>query len=179
MLPSAYCTTAFYLVIHAPHPAAERSGHPLALPGSYLESLEGMEFLIEREEHAPSSSLVIVGESLLARLTEQCGTMDAALAQVVALADRLGRPVALRVDNSTTFFGPSGWGEERLQGWAGGQAAAVEEAYRGGKMALWTGALDPGAVAAAPCPAGIRGADRRALCQLARRGWVKVPTPVR
>ncbi len=83
---------------------------------------------------APVSSLLVITQRALRELAAELDGYEAALAELLAIAEEIGHPIAVNLPtgadtSSTAFVSPRGWTEERLQGWIGGHHAELEDAF--------------------------------------------------
>ena len=78
--------------------------------------------------------LLVVKQRAFADLAAELGSMEAAVGELLSVAESVNRPVAVNMPtgadaSSTVFISPRGWTEERLRGWIGGRHAELEGAF--------------------------------------------------
>ena len=78
--------------------------------------------------------LLVVKQRAFADLATELGSMEAAVGELLSIAESVNRPVAVNMPtgadaSSTVFISPRGWTEERRRGWIGGRHAELEGAF--------------------------------------------------
>ena len=80
---------------------------------------------------ASTAPLFVITAQALGDLTDELGSMDAALGYLLRLAEDLGHPIGVNIAtgadrSSTAFLAPRSWSDERLAGWIAGHHQALE-----------------------------------------------------
>ena len=78
--------------------------------------------------------LLVVKQRAFADLAAELGSMEAAVGELLSIAESVNRPIAVSVPtgedmSSTVFISPRGWTEERLVGWVGGHHQELERQF--------------------------------------------------
>jgi hypothetical protein len=80
---------------------------------------------------ARAAPLPVLTGRALADLAAELGSMEAAMAEVLAIATETGRPIGVNFTlgpgrSRTVFIPPKGWSEQKLAGWVAGRHQELE-----------------------------------------------------
>ena len=83
---------------------------------------------------AQAAPMLVIQQGALADLAAELGSMDAAAAFLLELAENLNTPIGVNIEtgtdtSSTTFLAPPDWTPERLQGWVATRHAELVEQF--------------------------------------------------
>ena len=83
---------------------------------------------------AEAAPLLVITAAALSDLAAELGSFEAAMAELLAVAEAIGHPVAVNLptgadSSSTAFVAPRSWSEERLKGWAAGHHQELEAQF--------------------------------------------------
>ena len=85
-------------------------------------------------EVARTGPPVCLTDRLFDDLADEVGGVEPAMRHLVAVAEEVGRPVAVNLETAagasrTVFLAPCSWTEERLRGWVAGHHEAIEAVF--------------------------------------------------
>ena len=83
---------------------------------------------------ASVAPLFVIGVRALADLAAELGSMDAAAAFLLDVAEANNKPIGVNLpapdgSSRTAFIAPRGWTEERLAGWTAGHHQELEDEF--------------------------------------------------